>query len=149
MTDQKSSRTLPTPARGDCRACPRREVCVAICPALEARLPQEDQGGSPARLSLLARRRLVRRRRELAILLDRRHRLSGLARRVFDLRFNEALGIRRLARRLGLSRASVRRVLRRAQARPRARATTRRAGSRRASGRPAWKRPAASVASLT
>ena len=35
---------MPKAPAGDCRTCPLRETCTAICPALAAKLPGMDRG---------------------------------------------------------------------------------------------------------
>lgn len=93
-----------------CDQCPLKSVCKAPCAEVRAQLPAPQRGVLHAlrrRGGFRAARRIRQRMRETSIMLEHRDKLVGLQRVVFDLTYNEGLGQREIAQRLGMHRRSV------------------------------------------
>lgn len=96
--------------RISCNQCPLKPRCQAPCPAIEQQLPAPDRGVLHAlrrKGGFRAARRIRQRMRETRIMLEHRDQLKGLQRVVFDLTYNEGLGQREIAQRLGIHRRTV------------------------------------------
>ena len=94
----------------DCNNCPLKPRCTAPCAAVNELLPAPERGVLHAlrrKGGFRAARRIRQRMRETRIMLEHRDQLKGLQRVVFDLTYNEGLGQREIAQRLGIHRRTV------------------------------------------
>lgn len=118
-------------SRRTCATCSLRPTCQQPCPDVARLLPHDNTGrvaGLQRRNARLYGQRLEGRRRYVRFLLDWRDVLGGNARRAFDLRYNDGLGVGAIARRMGVKPGTASTYLKRARAT--IRAAARRGGSR-------------------
>src|SRR5262245_30173842 len=88
-----------------CKDCPLRAICKAPCSDVERLLPKDWTAEMSRQRSTRRQaffRRLLRERRDVRLMLEYRHLLSGRQREIFDLKYNEGLTQLEIAELLGL-----------------------------------------------